>query len=79
MKYYNLRDLMIYVKKIYDTNHTRGQQRKNTLDLVYTNDIRIVTNIDVNTLVISDHIKIEIPTTYRIIEEKINKKKAGCG
>ena len=54
-------------------------REENTLDLVYTNDIRIVANIDVNTSAISDHNKIEITTTYRITEEKINKKKSGCG
>merc|ERR1712033_105109 len=50
-------------------------RKENTLDLVYTNDIRIVANIDVNTSVISDHNEIEISTTYRIKEEKINKKR----
>merc|ERR1712066_1220374 len=46
-----------------------------TLDLVYTNDIRMVANIDVNTSAISDHNEIEITTTYRIKDEKINKKR----
>merc|ERR1712138_186172 len=50
-------------------------RNENTLELVYTNDIRIVANIDVNTSAISDHNKIEITTIYRIKEEKINKKK----
>ena len=50
-------------------------RKENTLDLVYTNDIGIVSHIDVNTSDISDHNKIEITTTYRIKEEKINKKK----
>merc|ERR1712002_1010209 len=40
-------------------------RKENTLDLVYTNDIGIVSHIDVNTLDISDHNKIEITTTYR--------------
>merc|ERR1712033_143508 len=39
------------------------------------NDIRMVADIDVNTSAISDHNEIEITTTYRIKEEKINKKK----
>merc|ERR1712121_21959 len=43
-------------------------REENTLELVYTNDIRIVANIDVNTSAISDHNKIEISTTYRIKE-----------
>merc|ERR1712215_301087 len=51
-------------------------RKENTLDLVYTNDIGIVSHIDVNTSDISDHNKIEITTTYRIKEEKINKKKS---
>merc|ERR1712215_581030 len=50
-------------------------RKENTLDLVYTNDIGIVSHIDVNTSAILDHNKIEITTTYRIKEEKINKKK----
>merc|ERR1712215_579730 len=49
-------------------------RKENTLDLVYTNDIGIVANIDVNTSAISDHNKIKITTTYRIKEDKINKK-----
>merc|ERR1711888_359117 len=49
-------------------------RKDNTLDLVYTNEIGIVANIDINTSAISDHIKIEITTAYRIKEEKINKK-----
>ena len=54
-------------------------RNENTLDLVYTNDIRMVANIDVNTSAISDHNEIEITTTYRIKDEKINKKKTGYG
>ena len=43
-------------------------RKKNTLALVYRNDIRIVVNIDVSTSAISDHNKIEITSTYRIKE-----------
>merc|ERR1712121_111761 len=50
-------------------------RNENTLDLVYTNDIRMVANIDVNTSAISDHNEIEITTTYRIKDKKINKKR----
>merc|ERR1711888_8631 len=39
-------------------------RKENTLDLVYTNDIGIMSHIDVNTSDISDHNKIEITTTY---------------
>merc|ERR1712002_1302259 len=49
-------------------------REENTLDLAYTNDIRIVANIDVNTSAISDRNKIEITTTYRIKEEKNYQK-----
>merc|ERR1712002_1412241 len=52
-------------------------RKENTLDLVYTNDIGIVANIDVNTSAISDHNEIEITATYRIKEEKKIKKKFG--
>merc|ERR1712002_915386 len=54
-------------------------RKEHGLDLVYTNDIGIVAHIDVNTSAISDHNKIEITTTYRIKEEKINKKKQVVG
>merc|ERR1712121_188048 len=50
-------------------------RNENTLDLLYSNDIRMVANIDVTTSAISDHNKIEITTTYRIKEEKITLKK----
>ena len=49
---------------------TRG---KNTLDLIYTNETGIVSDIDVNKTVISDHSRIEISTNYRIKEEKIHQ------
>merc|ERR1712050_676069 len=49
-------------------------RKENTLDLVYTNDIGIVSHIDVNTSDISDHNKIEITTSYKIKDEIINKK-----
>ena len=41
-------------------------RNENTLDLVYTNDKRIVTNIDVNTSAISDHNEIEITTVMQL-------------
>ena len=44
------------------------------ISFVYTNDIRLVANVDVNKSAISDHNKIEVATTYRIKEEKIIKK-----
>ena len=49
---------------------TRG---KNTLDLIYTNETGIVSDIDVNKTAISDHSRIEISTNYRIKEEKIHQ------
>ena len=48
-------------------------RERNTLDLMYTNEIKIVTNIDVNKSAISDHIRVEISTTYIIKEEEIQQ------
>jgi len=48
-------------------------REKNTLDLMYTNEIKIVTNIDVNKSAISDHSRVEISTTYIIKEEEIQQ------
>ena len=50
---------------------TRGD---NTLDLIYTNEISIVTNVDINKTVISDHSRIEISTNYKIMEDQIKLK-----
>ena len=50
---------------------TRG---KNTLDLIYTNEISLVSDIDVNESAISDHHRIEISTNYKIKEEKVHQK-----
>ena len=50
---------------------TRGD---NTLDLIFTNETSIITNVDVNKTTISDHSKIEITTNFRIIEGQ-NKRK----
>ena len=49
---------------------TRG---KNTLDLFFTNETSLVTNVKVNKSTKSDHKKIEIRTRYSITNEKINK------
>merc|ERR1711984_63313 len=48
---------------------------RNTLDLIYTNEVSLVTDIDVNESDISDHHRIEISTNYNIKEEKIQQKK----
>ena len=45
---------------------TRGE---NTLDLIYTNEVSLVTDIDVNESAISDHHRIEISTNYKLKEE----------
>merc|ERR1712140_165509 len=52
---------------------TRGV---NTLDLLYTNEVSLVTDIDVNESDISDHHRIEISTNYNIKEEKIQQNKS---
>merc|ERR1712055_353730 len=50
---------------------TRGE---NTLDLIYTNEVGLVTDIDVNKSAISDHNIIEISTNYKLKEERIQQK-----
>merc|ERR1711894_634563 len=52
---------------------TRGD---NTLDLIYTNEVNLVTDIDVNESALSDHHRIEISTNYEIKEEKIQQNKS---
>merc|ERR1711894_411342 len=52
---------------------TRG---KNMLDLIYTNEIGLVTDIDVNESAISDHHRIEISTNYKLKEERIQQNKS---
>merc|ERR1711984_23585 len=52
---------------------TRGE---NTLDLIYTNEVNLVTDIDVNESALSDHHRIEISTNYEIKEEKIQQNKS---
>ena len=53
---------------------TRGE---NTLDLIYTNEVGLVTDIDVNKSAISDHHRIEISTNYKLKEERIQQKTGG--
>jgi len=53
---------------------TRGE---NTLDLIYTNEVGLVTDIDVNKSAISDHNIIEISTNYKLKEERIQQKTGG--
>merc|ERR1712090_109072 len=55
-------------------DETRG---KNTLDLIYTNEVGLVTDIDVNESAISDHNRIEISPNYKIKEEKIQQNIVG--
>merc|ERR1712055_597909 len=54
--------------------NTRGE---NMLDLMYTNEVNLVTDIDVNESALSDHHRIEISTNYKIKEEKIQQNKSG--
>merc|ERR1712090_26676 len=53
--------------------NTRGE---NTLDLMYTNEVNLVTDIEVNESALSDHHRIEISTNYKIKEEKIQQNKS---
>merc|ERR1711984_69945 len=50
---------------------TRGE---NTLDLIYTNEVSLVTDIDVNESALSDHHRIEISTNYKIKKKKKKKR-----
>ena len=49
---------------------TRGE---NTLDLFFTNETSLVTDVEVNKSTKSDHSKIELSTKYIINKEKTNK------
>ena len=49
---------------------TRGE---NTLDLFFTNETSLVTDVDVNKSTKSDHSRIELSTRYVINNGKINK------
>merc|ERR1712121_440198 len=49
---------------------TRGE---NTLDLFFTNETSLVTDVEVNRSAKSDHKKIEISTRYSITNDKNNK------
>merc|ERR1711867_296677 len=49
---------------------TRGE---NTLDLFFTNEASLVTNVDVNKSTKSDHKKIEISTRYSVASEEIGE------
>merc|ERR1712002_895169 len=49
---------------------TRGE---NTLDLFFTNETSLVTDVDVNKSTKSDHSRIELSTRYVINNQKINK------
>ena len=50
---------------------TRG---KNTLDLMFTNELNLVTAVDVNQTWISDHSRVEISTNYLINEQLKNNE-----
>ena len=50
---------------------TRGE---NTLDLFFTNETNLITDVDINKSSKSDHSKIELSTKYIINNEKINNK-----
>ncbi|CAL4120027.1 unnamed protein product [Meganyctiphanes norvegica] len=47
-------------------------REKNTLDLIFTNDIEIFINIDVSKSSLSDHDIIEITTNYKMNNKEIN-------
>jgi len=49
-------------------------REENTLDLLFTNEVGIIAEVEVNKSGISDHNRIEINKNYRIKEEKLQKK-----
>merc|ERR1711867_45448 len=48
-------------------------RRENTLDLFFTNETSLITDVEVNKSTKSDHSKIELSTRYSITKEKTNK------
>ena len=60
------------------TNYRRANQGKNTLDLVFTNEVSLINDIEVNKSNKSDHSRIEISTNFIMKEENMqnphNKK-----
>jgi len=48
-------------------------REENTLDLLFTNEVSIITEVEVNKSAISDHNRMEINTNYRIREEKLQQ------
>ena len=48
-------------------------REENTLDL-FTNEIRNITEVEVNKSATSDHDRIELSTNYRLREENIQQK-----
>jgi len=49
-----------------------GTRNENTLDLMFTNEVRLITNVDVNTTSISDHKRIEVSTNF-LLNDNQNK------
>ena len=59
---------------------SQATRENNTLELMYTNEISMVTDIDINKSAVSDHKRIVIGTTYKIkgeIEENNKRKEEG--
>ena len=50
--------------------HTREE---NTLDLLFTNEVGNIAEVEVNKSAISDHNRIEVDTRYKIKEEKLQQ------
>merc|ERR1712055_1058137 len=51
-----------------------GTRERNTLDLVFTNDISIITHIEVTKSNLSDHNQIELSTNFKTNKRKISSE-----
>ncbi len=49
-----------------------GTRNENTLDLMFTNEVKLITDVDVNKTSLSDHKRIEVSTNF-LINENQNK------
>merc|ERR1712179_804858 len=65
--------IMLYEKQCMLQVIEEPTREENTLDLLFTNEISIITEIEVNKSAISDHNRIEINTNYIIREEKVQQ------
>merc|ERR1712179_687489 len=61
--------IMLYEKQCMLQVIEEPTREENTLDLLFTNEVSIITELELNKSAISDHNRIELNTKYRIREE----------